>query len=41
MLNECDRIAPDLSVELTAKDYFEGIDPVLGRVWEQIQSKDG
>ncbi len=34
-------ITPDISVELTAEDYFGGIDPVLERVLEQVRSQNG
>ena len=34
-------ITPDISVELTADEYFEGIDPVLDRVLDQVRSENG
>jgi len=34
-------ITPDISVELTAEEYFEGLDPVLDRVLDQVRSEGG
>ncbi len=34
-------ITPDISLEMTAEDYFGGIDPVLERVLEQVRSQNG